>query len=81
MRSVVGWQYCKNPNEINEAIRNQDPNWANLYSADQIISIIWLPDQRCYQVFWKEADFDIDNECHIYEVSDIPKDTVDNTRE
>lgn len=51
MKYLVGWQYCKNPNEINDAIKSGDPNWANLESAGQIINIIWNPEHRLYQVF------------------------------
>ena len=56
MKYLVGWQYCKNPNEINDAIKSDDPNWANLESAGQIINIIWNPEHRLYQVFWRELD-------------------------
>ena len=78
MRTEIGWQYCKNPNEINEAIRTQDPNWAGLYSADQIISIIWVSDQRCYQVFWREIP---DDDSWMYDEADIPVEQSDSTRE
>lgn len=50
---MVMWQYCKDPNEINNAIVMQDENWDGLKSADQIISITWDPGAAMYLVFWK----------------------------
>ena len=50
---VVMWQYCKDPNEINEAIVTQNENWDGLKSADQIISITWDPSSAMYLVFWR----------------------------
>ena len=52
-KSIITWQYCKNPNKINAAILTHDPNWEGLESAEQIISITYVPDQRCYVVFWR----------------------------
>lgn len=49
----VGWQYCKDPNEINEAIINQDEDWEGLISSEQIISITYDTHQGCYLIFWK----------------------------
>lgn len=50
---MVMWQYCKDPNEINNAIVMQDENWEGLTSADQIIGITWDPNSAMYLVFWK----------------------------
>lgn len=53
MKSLVVWQYCKDPNAINDAIKTQDANWDGLVSAEQIISISWDANQGCYVVFWR----------------------------
>lgn len=50
---LVNWQYCKNLNDIDEAIKNRDENWEGLTSADDIISITYNPNHGCYVVFWK----------------------------
>lgn len=52
--SGINWQYCKDPNDINRAIKERDENWEGLESAEQIISITWDSHQGCYVVFWKE---------------------------
>lgn len=49
--TLVNWQYCKNLNDINEAIETKDENWKGLTSADGIISITYDTNQRCYVVF------------------------------
>ena len=49
----VNWQYCNNPNDINEAIKTKDENWEGLTSADDIISITYDTNHDCYVVFWK----------------------------
>ena len=49
----VNWQYCKDLNDINEAIKNRDEDWEGLTSADYIISITYNPSHGCYVVFWK----------------------------
>lgn len=51
--TVVNWQYVKNLNEINEAIKNPNDNWDGLTSASDIISITYDTAHRCYVVFWK----------------------------
>lgn len=51
-KKSIMWQYCKDPNDINDAIHYEDPNWEGLTSADQIISITWDANQGCYVVFW-----------------------------
>lgn len=53
---MINWQYCKNLNDINRAIKERDENWEGLESAEQIISITWDSNQGCYVVFWKECD-------------------------
>lgn len=74
IKYYIDWQYCKDPNEINEVIRHGDPNWDRLESASQIINIIWNSEHRLYQVFWKVEDNEDDvfweeNLCKI-EVND-----------
>lgn len=49
----VSWQYCRDPNDINEAIKNRDYNWQGLTDANQIISITYDPNHGCYVVFWR----------------------------
>lgn len=49
----VNWQYVKNLNEINEAIKNPNDNWDGLTSASDIISITYDTEHCCYVVFWK----------------------------
>ena len=53
-KQFISWQYCNDPNKINEAIKKEDENWEGLRSAEQIISISWNPNQGCYEVFWRE---------------------------
>lgn len=53
---MINWQYCKNLNDINRAIKERDENWEGLKSAEQIINITWDSHQGCYVVFWKESD-------------------------
>ena len=49
---LIIWQYCKDPNDINNAILERDENWEGLTSAEQIISII-RADGGGYMVFWR----------------------------
>lgn len=53
----IMWQYCEDPNDINEAIRRNlcglETDWDGLESAEQIISISWDSHQGCYVVFWE----------------------------
>lgn len=53
----IMWQYCNDPNDINDAIRRNlcrgDENWEGLESAEQIISITYDSHQGCYVVFWE----------------------------
>ena len=51
--TFVDWQYCNDPNNINEAIKTKDENWEGLTSADDIISITYDTNHGCYVVFWK----------------------------
>lgn len=48
---LVSWNYCKDPNDINKAIREHDPNWEGLV-AENIISISWDAHLGCYVIFW-----------------------------
>lgn len=45
---------CSKLDEINKAILEQDPNWEGLTSADQIIIIQWIPQEKLYLVIWRE---------------------------
>ena len=49
---MLNWQYCKNLNEINTAIAEQDDNWYGLKSALQIVNITFDTNLNCYVVFW-----------------------------
>ncbi len=49
----IRWQYCKDPNVINEAIAHDNTDWDGLHDASQIISISWDANQGCYVVFWR----------------------------
>ena len=44
---------CSKLDEINKAILEQDPNWDDLTSAEQIISIQWIPQEKLYLVIWR----------------------------
>ena len=50
---LINWQYCKNPNDIDNAIKNRDNDWEGLTSAEQFISITYDNNHGCYVVFWK----------------------------
>lgn len=52
-QQLVNWQYCKDPNDINKAILEQNPNWEGLVDAKQIISITYDTNHGCYVVFWR----------------------------
>ena len=51
MKDIM-WQYTCDPNDINDAMLKSDENWEGLESADQIISITYDMNHRCYVVFW-----------------------------
>ena len=51
----IMWQYCKDPNDINDAIANHDEDWEDLIDASQIISITYDTNHGCYVVFWKHT--------------------------
>lgn len=51
--SEINWQYTRDPNDINTAIRNSDRDWEGLTSADQIINITFDSNHGCYVVFWR----------------------------
>lgn len=52
----IVWQYCKDLNDINEAIETEDGNWEQLKSTDQIISITYDTNHGLYVVIWKIPD-------------------------
>lgn len=49
---LINWQYCRDPNDINKAIKEKDPNWEGLHTALDIISITYDTNHGCYAVFW-----------------------------
>lgn len=58
MINGINWNYCKDPNTINEVLEEnagayQNCNWEGLRSARQIISITWDSHQGLYVVFWR----------------------------
>lgn len=46
------WQYCRDLNDINKAIKERDEDWEGLESPHQIISITYDTNHGCYVVFW-----------------------------
>ena len=48
---------CSKLDEINKAILEQDPNWDDLTSAEQIISIQWIPQEKLYLVIWRVREW------------------------
>ena len=58
----IRWQYCKDLNDINQAIRDyhknypDNENWEGLYTADNIINITYDTNHGCYVVFWKAGN-------------------------
>ena len=50
---LINWNYCRDPNMVNEAIMNLDENWEGLDSAEKIISITWDGNHGAYVVFWE----------------------------
>lgn len=55
---MINWQYVKNPNEINKAIKSHDENFDGLTDASQIISITYDTNHACYVVFWRMKEGD-----------------------
>ena len=51
-KKYVLWNYCKDLNDINNAILMGDTDWEGLRSAKQIISITYDTNHGCYVVFW-----------------------------
>ena len=49
----INWQYCRDPNDINTAMDEQDENWEGLDSSEKIISITYDTNHGCYVVFWR----------------------------
>lgn len=58
--SIVNMQLCKSPSEINKAIMSNreeskyKEGWEGLYTAEQIISIAYIPYKGMFIVFWRE---------------------------
>ena len=52
-KNHIFWKYCKDLNDINEAIDSKDSNWEGLTSAEDIISISFDSSQGLYVVFWR----------------------------
>ena len=50
---MINWQYVKNPNEINKAIKTHDECWEGLSDSSQIINITFDTNHACYVVFWR----------------------------
>ena len=50
---LISWEYIKNLNEINELIRSTEEEYADLKSADDIVSITYDSNHGRYLVFWK----------------------------
>lgn len=57
---VKGWT-CARLEDINQAIRDKDPNWEGLHGADQIISIQWVPSEQRYYVTWRARKWQEDS--------------------
>ena len=49
---ILNWQYCSDPNDINQAITEKDMDWEGLRTAKDIVSITYDTNHRCYVVFW-----------------------------
>ncbi len=49
----VNWNYCKDLNDINNAIANPNEDWEGLNDANDIISIAFDASHGCYVVFWR----------------------------
>lgn len=50
---IVRSMTCRRVEEIDEAIEEQNPAWEGLRSAEQIISIQWVPQEQLYYVSWR----------------------------
>ena len=48
---IVNWNYCKDPNDINDAIIHPNESWDGI-TASNIISITYDTNHGCYVVFW-----------------------------
>lgn len=51
--ALINWNWCNDPNDINEAIKSRDENWEGLTSTEQIISISYDARHGNYVVFWR----------------------------
>lgn len=49
---MIMWQYTKDPNDINTAIRKKDSDWDGI-TNENIISITFDTNHMCYVVFWR----------------------------
>lgn len=49
----VNWNYCKDLNDINNAIANPNEDCEGLNDANDIISITFDASHGCYVVFWR----------------------------
>ena len=49
----INFHYCTNLYQINDAIRNKDPEWLGLTDASDIISVTHNYYLDCYVVVWK----------------------------
>lgn len=69
--SLVNWQYCKNLNDIDNAIIYGNEDWKGLTSADDIISITYNPNHGCYVVLWRVKQKTSHEEITDLEVEDF----------
>lgn len=54
---LLQWNYCRNLEDINEAILERHTDWNGLTSAEQIVSITWVERLDCYCVVWKVREW------------------------
>ena len=67
----INWQFCKDPNEINDVLsKGGDYNWEGLTDASQIINIFYFEDHRNYMVFWANEALKAKMDGDMGEVSD-----------
>lgn len=50
---IVKSANCRRMDEINQAIETQAAEWEGLITAEQIISIQWVPEEQLYYVYWR----------------------------
>ena len=61
-KQFIFWQYCKDLNDINDAIETGNGNWEQLKSADQIISVTYDTNHGLYVVIWRIPDEEPDHD-------------------